>query len=246
MVKANSDTYSSLIAELRELSMLGSINAVLGWDEQTHLPTRGTEYRAEQSSLLARMMHERFTAPRIGEWLGELEASGALGDRESDVAVNVREMRRAYERAVKLPTSLVEELARTAVTGQQAWTDARAKSQFPLFLPSLQKMVQLKRQVAACYGSASGDPYDALLDEYEPGETSENVQKTFDALRGPLVELIGIVVGSGKVAPVEILERPFAVEAQEKLAREASAGFGFDFEGGRIDVSVHPFCTELG
>ena len=94
-----------------------------------------------------------------------------MGDRESDLAVNVRETRRAYDRAVKLPTALVEELARAAVTGQQAWTEARAKSEFPLFLPSLQKMVELKRQVAACLGSASGDPYDALLDEYEPGET---------------------------------------------------------------------------
>jgi carboxypeptidase Taq len=238
------NVYESLITELKEISMLGSINAVLGWDEQTHLPPRGTDYRAEQSSLLARMMHERFVSPRIGEWLAVLEQSADPAD--SDIAVNVRETRRAYDRAVKLPTALVEELARASVIGQQAWTEARSKSDFSLFLPALQKTVGLKRQVAACIGSASGDPYDALLDEYEPGETSSNVQKTFDALRGPLVELIGKVAGSGRTAPVEILERQFPLEAQEKLGREVAAAVGFDFTGGRIDVSVHPFCTELG
>jgi carboxypeptidase Taq len=238
-------TYELLIAELQEIGMLSSVASVLGWDERTQLPPKGTEHRARQSTLLAKMIHERFTAPRVGEWLNVIELSALVSDPFSDEAVNIRETRRSYDRAVKLPTSLVEALTSTAVLAQQVWGEARKASNYAMFEPWLTKTLELKQQEAACVGH-HGDPYDALLDEFEPGETAEGVRATFDALRGPLVELIGEVAGSSRKAPVDLLSQAFPPASQEKLAREAATAIGFDFAAGRLDVSLHPFCTDLG
>ncbi|HET6246207.1 MAG TPA: carboxypeptidase M32 [Tepidisphaeraceae bacterium] len=238
-------SYDALISTIKQISLLGSIGSVLGWDERTQLPPKGFAHRADQSSMLAKMCHEWFTSPAIDNLLAEVETSALAGEPESDVAVNVRETRRAYNRAVKLPGALVEEMSRTEVMAQQAWGEARAKSDFPAFRPWLDKWVELKRQEAACVGYAA-NPYDALLDQFEPGETAADVRRTFESLRGPLVELIGKIVDSGRRAPVEIFERDYPVATQEKLAKEASAAVGFDFSAGRLDVSLHPFCTGLG
>ena len=177
-------SYDALIRELREISLLGSVNSVLGWDERTQMPPAGAEHRAAQSSLLARMIHERFTSPRVDELLQEVETSDLVLDPESDPAVNARETRRSYDRARKLPSSLVEEMSRVAVLAQQAWGDARAKSDYAAFEPWLKKTLDLKRQEARCVGYKV-DMYDALLDEFEPGETAANLRQTFAGLRVP-------------------------------------------------------------
>jgi carboxypeptidase Taq len=236
--------YETLLTELREISLLGSIGSILGWDEQVMMPPGGAEHRANQMSLIARLTHERFTSPRIGELLSTLEAE-TPSDKHSDQAVNVRETRRAYDRATKLPASLVEEMTKTEVLAQQAWVEARKKSDYPAFRTWLDKILKLKRQECECVGYKD-DPYDALLDQFEMGETAANLKKTFEALRGPLVELVGKIASSGRKAPVEILERKYPAAGQEKLAREAAKAIGFDFSHGRLDTSVHPFCTDLG
>ncbi len=237
--------YEELIAHLREVALFGSIGSVLGWDERVQMPDKGAEHRSNQSSLLARKVHEQFTSPKIDELLREVETSDSIRDQESDPAVNVRETRRQYDRATKLPGSLVEEMAKTEVLAQAAWGQARAKNDFPAFRPWLEKWLELKKQQAACYGH-TGHVYNALLEDFEPGETAENLTGVFEQLRGPLVELIGKIVSSGRPAPIEILERSYPAEAQAKLAREAAAAVGFDFSAGRLDVSLHPFCTGIG
>jgi carboxypeptidase Taq len=195
--------------------------------------------------MLAKMAHEWFTSPTIDNLLAEVESSPLVADPHSDAAVNIRETRRAYDRARKIPGSLVEELSRTSVFAQQAWGEARKKSDYKTFQPWLEKILVLKRREAECVGYAS-NPYDALIDQFEPGETADGVRKMFAGLRGPLVELVGKIVASGRKAPVEILERNYPADAQEKLAREASAALGFDFESGRLDISLHPFCSGIG
>jgi len=238
-------TYDALVTELREIAVLSSVGSLLGWDERTQLPPKGAEHRAAQGSVMAKLVHQRFTSLLIGDWLGELEDSPLVSIDESDVAVNVRETRRSYNRARKLPTALVEELARLAVLAQHAWGEAKQNSDYAAFRPWLEKTLDLKRQEARCVGYQR-DMYDALLDEFEPGETAAGIRRTFEQLRGPLVELVGRIAGSGRKAPLEILERNYPPEAQQKLAREAAAAVGFDFEAGRLDVSLHPFCTGLG
>ena len=119
--------YQKLIAEVKQIALLGSCASVLGWDKQTYMPKGGAGHRAEQLALLMGMIHERATAPQIGDWLGEIENSDLVSDPHSEAAVNIRELRRDYDRAIKLPRSLVEELARVATISQQAWREAREK-----------------------------------------------------------------------------------------------------------------------
>ncbi|QOV89598.1 carboxypeptidase M32 [Humisphaera borealis] len=237
--------YLELVKELREIAVIGSIASVLSWDEQTYMPPGATDHRANQASLMARISHERFTSPRLGELIAAVEQSPLVADPQGDIAANIRETRRDYDRSTKLPASLVEEMSRVEVLSQQAWSDARKKSDYAEFRPWLDKVLHLKRQECQCVGFKD-DPYDALLDQYEPGETATSVRATFEALRGPLVDLVGKIVGSGRVAPLEILQRNYPAAAQEKFAREAARAVGFNFNEGRLDTSVHPFCTHLG
>jgi carboxypeptidase Taq len=255
------NAHDSLVRHLKEIGTLKSVSAVLNWDERTQLPPKGGESRADQIALLATLVHGRLTDQRVGEWLAACEeelgrtgerAKGRAGDDVSDVAVNVRETRRNYDRATKLPAEWVEEMAKTEVLGQQAWVEARKRSDFKMFQPWLEKILGLKKRQAEYLRTGdgangrSGDwQYDALLDEFEPRETTANLTRVFESLRGPLVELVGKIRESGKVAPVEILERKYPADAQHRLALEAAKAVGFDFEGGRLDVSVHPFSTGI-
>ena len=235
------DPYAQLTVELREIALLASVGSVLGWDERTHLPAKGTDHRAAQATLLAGMVHARFTAAEVGDLLAAVEQSSPT---EESAAV-AREVRRDYDRATKLPPALVEEMTRTAVLAQAAWGDARAKSDYAAFAPWLAKTLDLKRQEIAAIGRG-GHPYDTLLDEYEPGMTTADVQRMFDSLRGPLVELIARIKDSGRPAPTDLFHRHYPAAAQEAFARSAAAAIGFDFDAGRLDVSLHPFCSDLG
>ena len=236
--------YADLIKELREIALLGSINSLLSWDEHVYLPPNGAAHRADQEALMARLHHERFTSPKIGELLGAVESSDLVRNPESDAAANVREVRRDYDRATKLPASLVEEMTRTAVLAQQAWVEARRKAQFDIFSPWLKKTIDLKKREAQCVGWKE-HLYDALLDPYEPGKTTTNLRRVFDSLREPLIDLIGRIASSGKRPPVEVLEGKFPANLQEKFGKLGAAAIGFDFEAGRLDTTVHPFCSGI-
>ena len=236
-----SPTYVELLKTVRGISLLGSTASVLGWDERTKLPTKGVAHRAEQMAQLAGMCHERFTSARIGELLQELE-SGSLRD---DAAVNVRQLRRTYDRATKLPGALVEALSRTCSLAEAAWVEARSKSDYAAFQPWLDQTIELKRQQADCLANG-GDRYDALLDEFEPGAKSADIAKLFDAMRPRLVSLIQRIQASGKQAPIAKLLGHYPIARQEAFSKFAAAKIGFDFDAGRLDISAHPFCTDLG
>ena len=240
------DLYSELTRLLREAAVLGSCSNVLGWDEQTYMPSGGAEFRSEQLGMLAGMTHERATSPRIGELLSELESSGDLGDPDGDRAVNVREARRSYNRATKLPRRLVEELSRTVPLSQQAWVKAREDAEFPVFLPWLEKMIGLKREEAQAIGYGDGVPYDALLDDYEPGMTTSEVSRVFGPLRDELVKLVSAIQHSPNHPNTEILKRHYPKTPQIVISEAASRMIGFDFTRGRIDASPHPFCSGFG
>lgn len=242
MAQPAAKAYAELVRREKERALLGSCAAVLAWDERTYMPPQGIALRADQLALLARQNHERLTAPEMGELLS---SAAEFGDKDSAEAANVRGIRRLYDRAVKLPPTLVEELARAATLGQQAWQEARRRKQFSLFQPHLEKMVELKRQEAAAVGFAR-TPYDALLDEYEPGATTAEIEQTFAALRRELTPLVAAIVDSGVRAPVEVLRRDYPVERQRVFAESAAAAVGFDFAAGRLDVTAHPFCTGIG
>ncbi len=240
------EVYAELCGLLREAELLGSCAGVLSWDEQTYMPPGGAEHRAAQLSLLAGLTHERKVSPRIGELLSQLEQSHDLGEPEGIQAANVREARRTYHRATKLPRRLVEEISHTTTLAQQAWVKAKDDAEFSVFLPWLEKMIGLKREEAQAIGYGAGVPYDALLDDYEPGMTTAEVTAVFQPLREELVKLVGTIQSSSRKAPLEILERFYPVTAQQVFAEGASKRIGFDFQRGRIDRSPHPFCSGFG
>ncbi|HEX8342525.1 MAG TPA: carboxypeptidase M32, partial [Tepidisphaeraceae bacterium] len=237
------DADFELRQRLRRIATLGSVTALVGWDEQVMMPPGGTAFRADQTAMLAGMIHGQVTDPALGDLIADaLDASAASPD--SDAAAVAREAARTRGRAVKLPAALVEALSHTTVLAQSAWAEARKANDFAGFAPWLEKVTDLKRQEAACLG-AGGKPYDALLDEYEPGETTDSLTTLFDAMRPRLVTLLARIQGSGRQAPTEILRREFDPVAQAALAREAAIAIGFDAAAGRLDVSTHPFCSGI-
>lgn len=239
------ETFESLCNHVRQTAVLGSIEQLLGWDEQTGLPPEAAEYRAEQTTLIAGLIHQRSTDPQLGEWLAELADSPLAEGKESDTAVTIRHLKRDYDKQVKLPQTLVEELTRTSVMAQQAWVKARKNDDFKSFQPWLEKTFELKRQEAECLGYAE-TPYDALLDQFEPETLTSQVSEVFTALRERIVPLVTAISDSGHRPKVEMETLSFPTAKQETFGRDIAQRIGFDFDSGRLDVSAHPFCTDLG
>ena len=172
-MKSADDLYSELLSLSKRAALLSSCGAVLNWERETTMPLGGGEHRANQLSLLAGVAHQWATQPRIGELLESLQDSRISSADPGDAEANLRELRRTYRRATSLPLRLVEELARVTALAQQHWAIARRQNRFADFLPWLTQIVRLKREEAAVVGFADeGEPYDALLDEYEPGANS--------------------------------------------------------------------------
>ena len=245
MAEKIDDTYRELCDRTREAKLLQSIEHLLDWDEQTQLPKAGAAYRAEQVAYLAGLSHEKRTAAELGEWLDELASSDLASDPYSDSGAVIRLLRRDYDKKTRLPRALVEELARMSVLGQQKWVEARRDSKFSHFRPLLEKILDLKREQAAALGFDE-TPYDPLLDDYEPAETTANIARVLGGLREALVPLVQAIAESSRRPDVSVLQRDYPVDVQETFGRAAATAIGFDFQAGRLDTAVHPFCAGLG
>jgi carboxypeptidase Taq len=242
-------TYRSLLAHLRQQALVASCQELLGWDELTQMPDGASEYRGRQLAWLAGQHHTLATDPRLGDWLGLLEQSALVADAASDAAVNIREVRRQYDRLTKLPRQLVEQLALLVTAGQQHWKVARERNDFGRFQPWLEQIVLLKREEALCLG-ATPVLYDALLAEYEPGFASAELNQMFAELGRELVALLAEVRTLQDQCPTkarpDLLRQGFDVPKQRQFCRELAAAVGFDSGRGMIDLAVHPFTSLLG
>ena len=244
-----SATYAMFLDRVRELSTWGQIGSLLGWDQETYMPPKAVHDRANQIAAIAGLAHEKLVSDEMGKLLTELRgeigdatAGTKAGDADGVVAANVREVRRSYDRAVKLPTALVQEIARESSLAQEAWRVARAGSDFARFAPHLEKLLDLKREVADRFGWDT-EPYDALLDEFEPGARAADIQTIFDALKKELVPLVAALAKAPRQPDQSILKRSCPVAQQETFNRRVLERMGFDFQAGRIDRSAHPFCS---
>mgnify|MGYP000958488452 CR=1 FL=1 len=244
---ATSPSYSQLCALHREVAHLAAISSLVGWDQETYMPPAAAEGRSDQSAMIASIVHERRTSPRIGELLSACEGEESLIKPGSETAANLREMRRDYDLATRLPGELVAELAKVTSQAQDAWKHARAQNDFAAFAPWLEKVFALSQRKAECYGvPAGGELYDALLDEYEPGATAAQIAATFTPLRDRLNELLKRITDSGE----KISEKPLRLKAdaasQHAFGLAVLEAMGFDLSAGRLDTTAHPFCTDIG
>lgn len=232
------DAYAKLLERLRQIGHLEAIEALLDWDQETQMPPAGLEPRAETMAMVAATKHQYWTDPELGELL----AAGSNGD--PDRSAQIREARRTHDRAVKVPNELVRKIAHVSALAKDAWAQARRDDDFSRFAPHLTELLSLKRQEAEAIGY-DDDPYDALLDEFEPGARTADVTALFLELRNALVPLVQAIAGAKTRPDFSILERPYPRAGQEKLCRLFAEEIGFDFNAGRLDVSVHPFCTSM-
>ena len=224
---------------------LSQASAVLGWDQETMMPIKGARFRATQQATLQGLLHERFTNPRIGELLATLEEPTVFAALSTTDTAMVRTTRHDYDRATKLPGSLVRELALATTEGVEAWRVARRDSQLDLFATYLRRTIDLKRQEAACLGYRDV-PYDALLDEYEPGATTAQLRELFTRLRAETVSLLGRIVDAPRQPDRGVLEQEFDTAKQLAFSEQVLRQMGFDFAAGRQDLSTHPFTTSFG
>jgi carboxypeptidase Taq len=239
------EAYEELKVRFKEVWTLASVSAALEWDRETYMPDNASDFRSEQESLLARMVHEKHTDPKIGELLDACEDSDLTFEKDSVSAVNIREWRRDYDKRTKLPSSLVAEIAKVTSKAQVAWSQARSKSDFSIFAPHLEKVLKLTLQKAEAYGFEN-EPYDALMDDFEPDAKVSDVEHAFAELRKELVELNGKIAEAPSKPDIGILKRPYDVDRQRMFSEIVAAAIGYDFNAGRIDEVTHPFCTELG
>ena len=244
------NTFEKACQHARQTALLQSTLALLEWDQHTKLPPQAAAYRADQITALATQVHARRTDAEFGDWLAELSTDTAATPASneqapSDQAATVAGLKRHFDRQSKIPSKLAAALARSASEGQTAWVAARKDDDYASFMPYLQTIVDLKREEAAAVGF-NVHPYDALIDEYEPGMTTEQISSVVKNLTDALVPLVAKIADSKKKPDDSILRRDYPIEVQEVFAREVSAAIGFDYERGRLDVTAHPFCTEIG
>ena len=236
----DSKAYGTFIQHVKEINTLRSIQALLEWDQETYMPQRAAEDRGDQLAVVAGVLHEKLTSDELAGLLAKLEPEVDAQDHVA--ATNVREVRREHDRAVKVPTDLVKRIAKATALARDAWVPARKDSDFPRFAPHLENLLELKREVADRVGWDS-EPYDALMDEYEPGAQAAVVQDVFDKVKAELVPLVAAIKDAPRQPDTSVLEHACPPEKQGAFNRRIAEAMEFDFDAGRIDVSVHPFCS---
>lgn len=233
------DAYEELLERLKDIDLVNQIGGLLGWDQEVLMPPKAAKLRAEQLSWVSKTGHEKLTHPRIGELLDILEREENLNEIQKG---NIRLTRDSYNKATKLPTEFVAEMAKHKSKSQISWTEARAKNDFSLFRDDLVKMVEMSRKKADYLGFQEVR-YDALLDLYESGLTVSKVDPLFAELRNNVAPLVKKVVENGKMPEMSWVHgNKWDKEGQEKLSQSISESIGFDFSAGRRDASTHPFC----
>lgn len=240
--------YEWLLGHSREIACLESVRSVLTWDQRVCMPGRGHSHRVVQLGALADLLAARMTDPKIPEMLEKLEGSSLVDDPLSPQAVNVREWRRSYNRAVKMPREFAVELAKSCAEGEMAWETFRPRNDWKSFMPYLEKIVRLKRHEASLLDSDNefNEFYDALLNDHEVGETAQNIEPLFSVLKEALLRILECIENSRVVPDRGKPSGHYPVSAQEAFAREAVRVMGYDFKSGRMDPSAHPFTVTMG
>jgi len=237
MTLQHNSAWTALLAHERTSWALAQVAGRLGWDQETLMPRGAAAQRAEELAAMESVLHARRTDPRLGEWLEAAEAPDPTG------AAILRHARRSYERNTRVPADLAAEIARVTSMAQGIWAEARAQDDVAHFLPTLARVIALRREEAAALAQG-GDLYDALLSDYEPGTSGDEIAAMFARMRLRLVALRERLLGATR-QPAPLTGR-FDPEGQMRLSRTLAEVFGYDFGHGRLDLAVHPFSSGSG
>ncbi|KPL82100.1 carboxypeptidase [Thermanaerothrix daxensis] len=240
-MEAKLQQLKTLMAEVMDLQAAA---ALLSWDQQTYMPPAGAEERSEQLATLSRLIHLKSTAPEVGQLIEDLLPYAETLPPDSDDARLIRKAKRAYDKQTKVPADLVAEFTQVTTLAQEAWVQARAEANFAHFRPHLEKIVELRRAYAACFAPYD-HVYDPLLDDFEPGMKTAEVQAIFNALRPRQVELVRQITTRPQVEDGFLFLR-YSEKKQWDFGVEVITRFGYDWKAGRQDRSAHPFTTAFG
>jgi len=233
-----------LIELAAELEDLGHVNALLGWDQQTNMPSGGAEERGLQMAAVGRIMHEKFTSEEVGALIADLEDEIGDLNAETDQARSVKVAKREYDKQTKVPLPLLMDTIQTTTMAHGAWEEAKSKSDFSIFKPHLEKIVDLRKQYAALF-EPYDHVYDPLLDDFEPGMKTAEVKEIFNILRPQQVELLQ-AIAEKEPPDNSFLKQHYDEERQEIIGRYVITRFGYDWNRGRLDLAAHPFTTQFG
>ncbi|MFW3147177.1 MAG: carboxypeptidase M32 [Thermoplasmatota archaeon] len=230
--------FDEMLEIYEEITRLKQLSDLLMWDQNTYMPPGSVGSRAAQNSLVTGLIHQRITSKRMGELLASMKES-ELSEQEQAM---VREVRRDHERKSSIPEKLAREISKTEAEGTQIWVKAKQNNDFASFAPILGRMIDLKGQVTEHLGYAE-NPYDALLEDYEPYMTSREIRSIFGPLRAGLVNMVKKIADSGHEIDSSPIMGSFPKEGQESLSKRILGDMGYDFERGRLDVTEHPFTV---
>ncbi|WP_127144724.1 carboxypeptidase M32 [Pelagibacterium montanilacus] len=236
-------TYAKLDALGHQIEAIEHALSILSADEATTMPVGGGEKRAETLSYLSGLLHETIVAPQVGDWIGAAEGE----DLSADEKLALAEFARVHTNATCLPSDFVRRQTAANIRSEQLWRDLRAKNDWAGFAPAFEGVVALAREEAQMRAEALGlEPYDALMEQYDPGNRAADVGPVFETLKTFLVDFVPTALDAQEerraTRPAKRFEGPFPIEKQRELGLSMMAALGFDFTHGRLDVSHHPFC----
>ncbi|MFB6101840.1 MAG: carboxypeptidase M32 [Haloplanus sp.] len=232
------ETYDDLLDRVRRIANVSNASDLLSWDQQVMMPEAGTPARAQQLSALSAVEHDLLTADELGVLLDDLSAA----DLDDDQAAVVREVRRDHERAVRVPTDLVERISAASSEALTAWREAKEADDFETFAPHLETLVDLKRQYAE-HIDPNRDPYAVLFEDYEPCLPVSHAEDVLTTLREAVVPLVDDIRVSDATLATDVFDGTFAAERQEALGRDTLDLLGYPWDRGRLDTAPHPFST---
>jgi carboxypeptidase Taq len=232
------DAYDELLSRVKRINNVNAASMLLSWDQQVMMPEEGTPARSQQLSALSAVEHDLLTDDEIGDLLADLESRELTADQ----AAVVREVRRDYDRSVRVPTELVERISRKTSGALPVWEQAKAEDDWDAFAPYVRELVDLKRQYAE-HIDPDADPYAVLFADYEPCLPLERAEEILTDIRETLVPMIDEIRASETPIATDAFAGSFDTGVQEEVAREALSMLGYPWERGRLDTSSHPFST---
>lgn len=230
--------------KIAEIASLNGIQALLDWDQQVNMPPGGVEDRSNQAALIGELIHHRSTSPELGQLIEDLAKEIGDLDAEDDAARIVRQAKRNYDLLTKIPVEKMVEFIKLTTQAHEVWVKARQTNDFSLYQPVLQRIIELKQEQANFY-KPYDHIYDPLLDMFEPGMKTAEVQEIFATLRKEQVALLKEIAQAPQVDNSFIKEN-YNKDLQEKFSKHVISKFGYDWQRGRLDLAPHPFTTEFG